>query len=109
MKNSITVPASEHTRKISANKIAEITIQTLTKNVPYNVPVIMFLSGGLSETKSTKYLKKICKYETPWKISFSFGRALQNSCLKTWNGQKKKIKKKHKISYYKKLHKILTF
>lgn len=97
LKTSITVPGSEHTRKISANKIAEITIQTLTKSVPYNVPVIMFLSGGLSETKSTEYLKEICKYETPWKISFSFGRALQNSCLKTWNGQKKNKKKAQNI------------
>jgi len=97
LKTSITVPGSEHTRKISANKIAEITIKTLTKSVPYNVPVIMFLSGGLSETKSTEYLKEICKYETPWKISFSFGRALQNSCLKTWNGQKKNKKKAQNI------------
>lgn len=97
LKTSITVPGSEHTRKISANKIAEITIKTLTKSVPYNVPVIMFLSGGLSETKSTEYLKEICKYETPWKISFSFGRALQNSCLKTWNGRKKNKKKAQNI------------
>lgn len=97
LKTSITVPGNEHTRKISAKKIAQITIQTLTKSVPYNVPVIMFLSGGLSETKSTEYLKEICKYETPWKISFSFGRALQNSCLKTWNGQEKNKKKAQNI------------
>lgn len=101
LKTSITVPGSEHTRKISAKKIAEITIQTLTKSVPYNVPVIMFLSGGLSETKSTEYLKEICKYETPWKISFSFGRALQNSCLKTWNGQEENKKKAQNILFQK--------
>ena len=92
LKTSITVPGNKYKRAISADKIAEITIQTLKTTVPYNVPIIMFLSGGLSETKSTEYLKEICKYETPWKISFSFGRALQNSCLKTWNGQEENKK-----------------
>lgn len=92
LKTSITVPGNKYKRAISADKIAEITIQTLKTAVPYNVPIIMFLSGGLSETKSTEYLKEICKYETPWKISFSFGRALQNSCLKTWNGQEENKK-----------------
>lgn len=51
----------------------------------------MFLSGGLSEEKSTEYLNSISNFDKkiPWKLSFSFGRALQNSCLKKWHGKEK--------------------
>jgi fructose-bisphosphate aldolase class I len=51
------------------------------------VPGIVFLSGGQSDIAATQRLNAICGgKELPWKLSFSFGRALQDSAMKTWGG-----------------------
>jgi len=54
----------------------------------------MFLSGGQSEEEATMHLNEINKMDTvvPWSVSFSYGRALQDSCLKAWKGDDKNIK-----------------
>ena len=53
----------------------------------------MFLSGGLGEQPSAEILNEMNKMDTnkPWRLSFSYGRALQESCLKTWNGKDENI------------------
>ncbi len=53
------------------------------------MPGIVFLSGGLSEEAASIYLKLMNKKsrKTNWNIGFSFGRALQHSCLKAWSGK----------------------
>lgn len=88
LKPSFTVPGIDYCAKYSPDQIAYSTLETLRKTVPYSVPGIMFLSGGLSEAQATQILNEMNKLKTsePWNLSFSFGRALQNSCLEAWKG-----------------------
>ena len=67
----------------------------LRRTVPPAVPGIVFLSGGQSEEEATQNLNAINKYQVlkPWTLSFSFGRALQQSTLKTWGGKKENVGK----------------
>jgi len=93
LKPSMTVPGSDNQDGISAQKIAEMTVQTLQRNVPSSVPGIMFLSGGMSEEEASINLNALNAMERkgPWSLSFSFGRALQQSCLKAWKGKEENI------------------
>lgn len=63
--------------------------------MPPAVPGIVFLSGGQSEEEATVNLDAMNKLEVvkPWTLSFSFGRALQASTLKTWGGKKENVEK----------------
>lgn len=91
LKPSITIQGLQNKNIIYADKVAKMTLENLEKNVPCSVPGVMFLSGGLSEYEASMYLNRInCvkKKHHPWSLSFSYGRALQNSCLTTWNGKK---------------------
>ena len=72
-----------------AKKVAQMTVATLLRCVPTTVPGIVFLSGGLSEDQASTYLNEMQFMgltEVPWNLSFSFGRALQHSCLRAWGG-----------------------
>jgi len=58
------------------------------------IPGIMFLSGGQTEEEATINLDAINKIEgKPWQLSFSYGRALQASCIKSWSGKEENVKK----------------
>lgn len=67
----------------------------LRRTVPAAVPGIVFLSGGQSEEEATQNLNAMNKLEVlkPWTLSFSFGRALQQSTLKIWGGKKENVEK----------------
>ncbi|CAN8063335.1 unnamed protein product [Agarophyton chilense] len=71
--------------------IASETLRVMKKVVPATVAGIVFLSGGMSEQEATRNLNALTQLgETqgaPWWLSFSFGRALQNSAMKVWNGE----------------------
>ena len=69
-----------------ASKIAELTIDSFLRHVPAAVPGIVFLSGGQSEIEATENLNAINRVGGPWPLSFSYGRALQQSALKAWAG-----------------------
>jgi fructose-bisphosphate aldolase class I len=69
-----------------AEQIAELTIDCFLRHVPAAVPGIVFLSGGQSEVEATENLNAINKIGGPWPLSFSYGRALQQSALKAWAG-----------------------
>jgi len=74
-------------------QIAAATVRTLQATVPVAVPGVMFLSGGMSEEDATVALNCINALEAkkPWHLSFSYGRALQASCLKAWLGKDENI------------------
>lgn len=93
LKPSMTVPGAECTEPITKEKIAEYTIRTLERTVPPSVPGITFLSGGLSEEEASIYLNTMnqIKRKGPWSVTFSYGRALQQSTLKAWNGKEENI------------------
>ena len=65
-----------------------MTVRTLERSVPASVPGIVFLSGGLSEEAASVYLNHMNSIErkAKWNLGFSYGRALQHSCLKAWGG-----------------------
>jgi fructose-bisphosphate aldolase class I len=68
-------------------EVVEATIRCLRRSVPAAVPGIVFLSGGQSDEAATRRLNAICGVsDVPWKLSFSFGRALQAPALKIWRG-----------------------
>jgi fructose-bisphosphate aldolase class I len=70
--------------------VARATVRVLQHSVPAAVPGIMFLSGGMSEEDATVALNAINAMEgkKPWSLSFSYGRALQQSVLRAWGGSK---------------------
>jgi fructose-bisphosphate aldolase class I len=68
--------------------VAEMTLRCLKTNVPSDLPGITFLSGGQSDLNSTAHLDAMNKIGGfPWKLSFSYGRALQQAALKSWLGK----------------------
>ena len=68
--------------------VAEMTLRCLKENVPPDLPGITFLSGGQSDLNSTAHLDAMNKIGGfPWKLSFSYGRALQQAALKSWLGK----------------------
>lgn len=69
-----------------ASQIAELTVACFLRHVPAAVPGIVFLSGGQSEVQATENLDAINRLGGPWPLSFSYGRALQQSALKAWGG-----------------------
>ena len=70
----------------------------MKKNVPSEVPGIAFLSGGQSEQEATKNLDEINKInDTNFLITFSYGRALQQSALKTWSKEMSNTKAIHDV------------
>mgnify|MGYP002262333828 CR=1 FL=1 len=67
-------------------EIAKMTLKCLKENVPSDVPGIAFLSGGQTEVEATQNLNEINKInDTSFVMSFSYGRALQQSALKNWS------------------------
>ena len=72
-------------------EVAEKTVNCLSAHVPSEVPGIAFLSGGQSDEDATLHLNEMNKYETDWNLTFSYGRALQHSALKTWSGKKENV------------------
>ncbi|AIR93490.1 putative fructose-1,6-bisphosphate aldolase [Prochlorococcus phage P-TIM68] len=88
LKPSMTVPGADSGTKSDPKDVALATITTLLRSVPAAVPGIVFLSGGLSEEEASLYLNEmnILSVDKPWNVSFSYGRALQHSCLKAWSG-----------------------
>merc|ERR1711994_701590 len=79
-------PAADCPTRSNPEEIASRTLASLNRRVPPAVPGIMFLSGGQSELESTLNLNAMNQTPNPWHVSFSYARALQNTVLKTWQG-----------------------
>jgi len=92
LKPNMILPGNKSKGKSSAEEIAKITLKCLKENVPNEVPGVAFLSGGQTEVEATQNLNEINKInDTNFLLSFSYGRALQQSALKNWG---KNIKNK---------------
>mmetsp|Transcript_29492 Transcript_29492/g.44651 ORF Transcript_29492/g.44651 Transcript_29492/m.44651 type:complete len:398 (+) Transcript_29492:308-1501(+) len=94
LKPSMTVAGVNCKDKPTPAEVAAMTVQTLQRSIPPAMPGVTFLSGGISEEDSSVYLNEINKIDRvgPWALTFSFSRAMQSSCLKTWNGEDDNIK-----------------
>ena len=92
LKPNMILPGTNSGEKISSEEIAEMTLECLKNNVPSSVPGIAFLSGGQSEIEATENLNQInIKNNTGFVITYSYGRALQQSALKFWSKDLKNI------------------
>ena len=86
LKPNMILSGSRSKDKISNEEVAKLTLECLKNSVPSEVPGIAFLSGGQSEIEATENLDLINKYnDTDFIMSFSYGRALQQSALKFWS------------------------
>jgi len=93
LKPNMCLPGKQYQGKRAMADNAKATVTALRRSVPAAVPGIMFLSGGQSEEEATMNLNEINKQgDLPWSASFSYGRALQQSCLKAWKGDDANIK-----------------
>ena len=92
------LPGSKSDQKISEDEIANLTLKCLTDSVPIEVPGIAFLSGGQSEMEATKNLNFINKKnKSNFIMTYSYGRALQQSALKYWSKNIEDIQGTQKI------------
>merc|ERR1711868_160370 len=90
--------------KATTEEIATLTVQTLLRTVPPALPGIFFLSGetALDEdneevaTINLSTMNKLFKSKMPWHLSFSYGKALQKTCIVTWLGKEENKEKAQK-------------
>jgi len=93
LKPNMILPGSESVKKIDSEEIAKLTLKCLKDSVPKEVPGIAFLSGGQTEIEATENLNLINKYnDTNFIMSYSYGRALQQSAIKFWSKDIRNIK-----------------
>ncbi|MCP9929310.1 fructose-bisphosphate aldolase class I [Cyanobium sp. AMD-g] len=88
LKPSMTLPGADSSERPNPEQVAAFTVRTLRRSVPPAVPAILFLSGGLGEEEASVFLSAIhhAAPDAPWHLGFSYGRALQHSCLSHWKG-----------------------
>ena len=92
LKPNMILAGNKSKDKISNEEVAKLTLECLKNSVPSEVPGIAFLSGGQSEIEATENLNLINKYnDTNFIMSYSYGRALQQSALKFWSKDIKNI------------------
>ena len=101
LKTNMVVPAKECPKQATPEEIAEATLGLFKEVLPKELVGQAFLSGGQSELEATANLSAInnplAGGTLPWKMSFSYGRALQNSALKAWNGKAENVKSAQKV------------
>ena len=98
LKPNMILAGSSSKNKISNQEVAKLTLDCLENSVPSEVPGIAFLSGGQSEIEATENLNLINKLnKTSFIMSYSYGRALQQSALRFWSKDIKNIDGTQKI------------
>jgi len=92
LKPNMIISGASCPNQAEIQEVAEKTVRCLLENVPKELPGIAFLSGGQSDINATAHLDAMNKIgEFSWKLSFSYGRALQQAALKVWMGKKENI------------------
>ncbi|HET9107869.1 MAG TPA: class I fructose-bisphosphate aldolase [Steroidobacteraceae bacterium] len=87
LKPNMVISGKKASNRASPEAVAEATVRTLKRHVPPAVPGIAFLSGGQSSTEATHHLSLMNRMgPLPWSLTFSYGRALQDTALKAWGG-----------------------
>ena len=92
LKPNMIVPGKKCPKRVSVGEVAEKTLKVLKNCVPPAVPGIAFLSGGQSDVEATAHLDAMNRIgDTPWRLSFSYGRALQAAPQKAWSGKAENV------------------
>jgi fructose-bisphosphate aldolase class I len=102
LKPSMVIAGNQHMPQPSIAEVAASTLKVLRQTVPAAVPSINFLSGGQTPEAATAHLNTMNKLQPsrhPWRLSFSYGRALQEPALKIWNGKAHNVKAAQRAFY----------
>jgi fructose-bisphosphate aldolase, class I len=92
LKPNMIVPGKNCQTNASAAEVAEKTVKVLKACVPSAVPGIAFLSGGQSDELATEHLSLMnASGDLPWRLTFSYGRALQAATIKAWGGKPENV------------------
>ena len=92
LKPNMVTSGKDNSNQASIDEVAEKTLDCLIKNVPAELPGVTFLSGGQSDILATAHLDAMNKIGGfSWKLSFSYGRALQAPSLKAWGGKSENV------------------
>jgi fructose-bisphosphate aldolase, class I len=92
LKPNMAIAGKKSAKKSSVEEVAEKTVKLLKACVPGAVPGIAFLSGGQSDEEATAHLDLMNKIgNLPWKLTFSYGRALQHAPQKAWSGKSENV------------------
>ena len=102
LKPNMITPGKEGPVRSSSQEIAAATLRVLARCVPPAVPGIVFLSGGQSERRATQNLHAMGSLATglPWRLTFSYGRALQDSALAAWGGEASGVRTAQRALYH---------
>jgi fructose-bisphosphate aldolase class I len=88
LKPNMVIAGKKCAVQATPQQVADATLRCLRRHVPSAVPGIAFLSGGQSEAEATLHLSLMNRAGAlPWQLSFSYGRALQQSTLDAWRGE----------------------
>ena len=100
LKPNMVISGKKATSRANRQQVAEATVRCLKRYVPSAVPGIAFLSGGQSSEEATEHLSLMNKLgPLPWALSFSYGRALQDTALKVWGGKPENFAAAQKAFY----------
>ena len=93
LKTNMVISGKKCPVQASVEEVAAQTVKCLLANIPEELPGIVFLSGGQSAELATAHLNEMNARnpDLPWPLSFSYGRALQEPCLKTWVGKAENV------------------
>ena len=101
LKPNMALSGYEASNRAGVDEVADATLDVFYRHVPAAVPGIVFLSGGQSDEDATAHLNAInARGPHPWKISFSYGRALQAPALKAWEGKPENVEAGQRAYYH---------
>ena len=92
VKASMVLSGNECAEQADVNAVAEQTVKVFRRGIPAAIPGIVFLSGGQSDYHATAHLNAMnANYDLPWKLSFSYARALQREPMRIWGNRPEKV------------------
>ncbi|MDH3450785.1 MAG: fructose-bisphosphate aldolase class I [Gammaproteobacteria bacterium] len=99
LKPSMVISGSDAKNRAGVEEVARETLRCLLNTVPASVPGIAFLSGGQSDEEATAHLNAMnaMGIDLPWALTFSYGRALQQAAMQTWNGSSENVSSAQKV------------
>jgi fructose-bisphosphate aldolase, class I len=101
LKPNMVLSGYQASNRAGVDEVADWTLKALYKHVPAAVPGIVFLSGGQSDEDATAHLNAMnAKGPHPWRLSFSYGRALQSPALKAWHGKQDQVEAGQRAFYH---------
>jgi fructose-bisphosphate aldolase class I len=102
LKPNMVIAGNECSRQAPIDEVAAATLRCLRRHAPAAVPGIVFLSGGQNARLATAHLNAINRLPgpKPWKVTFSYGRALQDPALEVWHGQEENLSAGQRALYH---------